>query len=555
MLKRMLTAGFCVGCVGLLVAAGCSRQYYRQRADREVYGIIEQKTPAVPDMPEEFTIEHEAQELLRDCPTLDLREVEGLQVEAEAAEAGEPQEAAVVSLRKALEIAALNSREYQTQREALYLTALALTLQRYEFAPQWFGVLSGDYDNTDLGEEEQVSGDTAFGLSWLFSTGTRVSASLGTAISQYLTGNPRKASSSILDLTVTQPLLQGAGIAVTEPLTQAERDVIYQMRDFVQFRRSFFVRVLSDYYDVLRERQVVRNEELNYQNLVRSRERAEWLGRAGEIAEFEVDRFRQDELRAEDRLQSARQRYRTRLDAFKITLGLPTETMIVLDPDELTRLTEEADVVFKLEVERAVQIALKRRLDLVTAQQEVEDAERKVEVAANDLLPGLDLSASLSTDTEGPNNPTNFQADRTDLSAGFEVDLPLDKKSERNQYRSRLITLERRRRDLCEARDRVVQEVRDAWRQFTRAQRSYEIQRDSVTLAERRVESAELRLQAGRAEATDLLDAQERLVQAQNDVAQSLVDYTVARLALARDMEILGVGPTGQLEENFNEYQ
>ncbi|MFW6118898.1 MAG: TolC family protein [Planctomycetota bacterium] len=553
MLKRMLTVGFCVACIGLPVLTGCSRDYYHRKADQEVYGIIEQKTAAVPDMPEEFTIEQEAQELLRDCPIVDLREAVGM--EAGASDGDEPQEAAVLTLAKALEIAALNSRAYQTQREALYLRALALTLERHRFAPRWFGTLSGDYDNTDLGEEEQVSGDTDFGLSWLFSTGTRVSASLGTAISQYLTGDPRKASSSVLNITVTQPLLQGAGIAVTEPLTQAERDVLYEMRDFVRFRRTFFVNILRDYYNVLRERQVVENEQLNYQNLVRARERAEWLGQAGQIAEFEVDRFRQDELRAEDRLENAVQRYRTRLDAFKITLGLPTETVMVLDPDELTRLTDEADVAFEMAVERAVDVALTRRLDLVTVQQEVEDAERKVEVAANDLLPGLDLSASLSTDTEGPNNPANFQADRTDLSAGFELDLPLDKKSERNQYRSRLITLERRRRDLCEARDRVVQEVRDAWRQFTRAQRSYEIQRDSVTLAERRVESAELRLQAGRAEAIDLLDAQERLVQAQNDVAQSLVDYKVARLALARDMEILGVGPTGQLKENFDEYQ
>jgi len=550
MLKRLLKAGFCLACVGLLMATGCSPERYRESADKEVYGIIEQKTSGVPDMPGEFTIDQEAEDLLRDCPILDV-------TDAEAAESGEdePQKAAVLSLEKALEVAAVNSRDYQTQRESLYLSALALTLQRHEFAPRWFGTVSGDYDNTDMGDDEQVSGGTDFGFSRLFSTGTRVSASLGTAISQFLTHGPRKASSSVLDITVTQPLLQGAGIAVTEPLTQAERDVLYEMRDFVQFRRAFFVSVLREYYNVLRERQVVENERLNHQNLVRTRERAEWLGRAGEIAEFEVDRIRQDELRAEDRLQSAQQRYKTRLDAFKITLGLPTETMIVLDPDELTRLTEEADVVFRMEVEQAVEIALGRRLDLLTSRERVEDAERKVELAADDLLPGLDLSASLSTDTDGQNSPTDFQGDRTDLSAGFELDLPLDKKSERNQYRSRLVTLERCRRGMCEARDRVVQEVRDGWRQFARAQRSYEIQRDSVALAERRVESAELRLQAGRAEATDLLDAQERLVQAQNDVAQSLVDYKVARLALARDMEVLGVGPTGQLEENFNEYQ
>ncbi len=555
MLRRLREGGVLLGCVGLLVLAGCAPERYRQSADREVYGIIEQKTPEVPDMPEEFTIERPAIDLLEDCPEVDLAEMEGLGFGIAEGEEEAPETAALLSLEKALEIAALNSREYQNQRESLYLNALSLTMERYRFAPRWFGVISGEYDSFGLGDEERVGADARFGFNWLFRTGTRVTANLTTAASRFLTGDRDRSSFSVLSLAVTQPLLEGAGISVTEPLTQAERDVIYQMRDFVRFRRRFFVSVLNDYYDVLRERQVVENQWLNYQSLIRSRERAEWLGRAGLIAEFEVDRFRQDELRAEDRLETARQRYRTRLDAFKITLGLPTEAIILLDPDELDRLIEDVEVEFDVEVERAVQVALQRRLDLVTARQRVEDAERKVEVAANSLLPGLDLSASLRSETEGDSNPTRFRTGGTDFSAGFDLDLPLDKQAERNEFRRRLIALERQRRDTSELRDRVVREVRDAWRQFTRAQRSYAIQADSVELAERRVESVGLLLEAGRAEAIDLLDAQERLVQAQNDVARALVDYTVARLTLARDMEILGVGLTGQLQENFDEYR
>src|SRR5262249_18888091 len=39
-----------------------------------------------------------------------------------------------------------------------------------------------------------------------------------------------------------QPLLRGAGKAVTlEPLTQAERNLLYIIRDFAKFRQEFFV--------------------------------------------------------------------------------------------------------------------------------------------------------------------------------------------------------------------------------------------------------------------------------------------------------------------------
>src|SRR5262249_27781981 len=40
---------------------------------------------------------------------------------------------------RAVELGVLNSREYQTQLETLYLLALGLTLNRFEFELHWFG--------------------------------------------------------------------------------------------------------------------------------------------------------------------------------------------------------------------------------------------------------------------------------------------------------------------------------------------------------------------------------------------------------------------------------
>jgi outer membrane protein TolC len=542
---------------GLVMATGCSPQYYRTAADREVYGILKAKGPHVTGMPDSFTIEQPEDDVLRTCPTaapVDLGSGSAGELQSQSEEVGEPP-TVVISLAKALEIASLNSREYQTQKESLYKTALSLTQQRYAFDPQFFGTASGEYADTDLGDDREISADTAFGFSWLFSTGAELAVSISSSFSKFLTGDPREAATSLFSATITQPLLQGAGISVTEPLTQAERDVVYAIRSFVRFRRTLFVGVLSAYYRVLQQRQVVENEQRNYENLANLRERGEWMSKAGETAEFQVDQIRQDELSAENRLGVARQVYQNRLDEFKITLGLPTEARIVLDPDEGRRLVDEGVVAIDLPPNRLVEIALQSRLDLMTACDRVEDAERKVEVAEDDLLPGLDLSAALTTDTEGDAQPVNFQADRTDYSVGFELDLPLDRLAERNAYRDRLIGLDKQRRDAEELRDQVAQGVRDGWRQYTRTRSSYEIQRASLQLAERRVESSVLLFEAGRADARDVLEAQDDLVRAQNGLANALVDYKVASLELARDMDILVVGNKGQLKESFDEYR
>ncbi len=51
---------------------------------------------------------------------------------------------------------------------------------------------------------------------------------------------------STLSLDIIQPLLRGAGWAVTlEPLTQAERNLLYAIRDFARFRQQYFVFVAS----------------------------------------------------------------------------------------------------------------------------------------------------------------------------------------------------------------------------------------------------------------------------------------------------------------------
>jgi outer membrane protein TolC len=64
-------------------------------------------------------------------------------------------------------------------------------------------------------------------------------------------------------------------------------------------------------------------------------------------------------------------------------------------------------------------------------------------------------------------------------------------------------------------------------------------------LNERRIESANLNLQAGRASTRDILEAQQALVDARNSLTSARVDYYLSQLALWRDMELLRVEDQG----------
>ena len=59
------------------------------------------------------------------------------------------------------------------------------------------------------------------------------------------------------------------------------------------------------------------------------------------------------------------------------------------------------------------------------------------------------------------------------------------------------------------------------------------------------IEKARLKLEAGRADTRDLLEAQRDLLDAQNSATSALVEYTLGRLALYRDLELLRVDEQG----------
>ncbi|MFW6303328.1 MAG: TolC family protein, partial [Candidatus Sumerlaeota bacterium] len=108
---------------------------------------------------------------------------------------------------------------------------------------------------------------------------------------------------------------------------------------------------------------------------------------------------------------------------------------------------------------------------------------------------------------------------------------------------------DRAERELDESRDRVVLGVKDAWRQLEFQRKKYEIQQESVRLAERRVESALLLQEMGNAVQRDVTEAQESLLDARNGLTEALVAYTIQRLEFWHAIEALDIDVEGMWYE------
>ena len=523
-----------LGITIILGLAGCSPEQYKAQADKEVYQIIDNKWQ------DEFG--HKSNYIINDSnvpPSPD-----DIRIERAVPASG------VITLAQAVAIATAHNREYQSQKEQLYFKALDLTLVRHQFARQWFGTVDARYNNSNS-EGEKVDSGAGAGFRQLLADGAMISIDIAMDWTRFLTGDPRASLASLLSAEASQPLLRGRGRQVVqENLTQAERDVLYQIRSFNRYRQGFVVSIANDYYRVLESKAAVTNAESSYYRLVESRKRLEIEAEAGQARPFDVDEAEQQALNAENRWVQAQQNYERVIDEFKVTLSLPPDARIELDENELKALEEIGIIEPGYELDEAVETAFLRRLDLANSRDRVDDAARKVMVAAHNLGIELNLVGSAGVGSTPKTDFDRLQFHQGDYSLGLESkDLGLDRKEERNAYRKTLIEFEQQQRQYEIDRDRMELDVRQALRALKAEAEQYRIQKLALGLAVRRLETQELLMEIGQSNVRLLLESEGALLEAQNDVTRALVAHAIAKLGFFRDIGILQVKPDGMWEQ------
>jgi outer membrane protein TolC len=152
-----------------------------------------------------------------------------------------------------------------------------------------------------------------------------------------------------------------------------------------------------------------------------------------------------------------------------------------------------------------------------------------------------------------------LRSDKGISSALLSLDLPFERTAERNAYRESFIALERAVREVQILEDQIKLSVRNTLRNLLELRENIKIQAQSVSVAEKRVKSVNMFIEAGRAEIRDLLEAQDALLSAQNGLTAAIVNYRIAELELQRDMGVLKVDEKGLWQEfsleEINQYE
>ncbi len=524
-----------------LVCVSCTRigNFAEKRADRAAYGNIRGAQQRALGGVEAFTID----------------DAEGRRIRAMLEQEAAAEESTLLSLSETLAIAMANSRSYQTRKESLFITALNLTETQKDY--NWdtsasdFTAEASSTNSGWLAEDfgdNGVDGTLDLSVSRTLLSGARVTLGFTQSIAEYFTDPDTSSESSELSFSIVQPLLNGFGPLVgKEGLRQAERNMVYAVRDFKRYQQEFVIDITALYYSTLQSRDSLNNARKNYESALESMEQTEAYAAAGRIADFEAAQALQSELNAADNWATARASYESALDDFRYALGLPIDLNIEPDPAELTALSERGLVGLDITLADAVAYAVSNRMDLLTLRQQVVDEERNLEIMKRNFLPSLDVSYDAGYD------PEESSGDGLDQGAAVRLNIPFDWTEKRNDYRQAQISLAREIRDLEDEEWSVRMNVRSLWRSLVRNRSVYKNRLLSVQLAERRMENTTLLLKQGKALTRDRLDAQDDLLDARNDATDALVAYTINRLRFWNAIERFEIDPKGMWYEQTDQ--
>jgi outer membrane protein TolC len=443
-----------------------------------------------------------------------------------------------LSSADALRVAAAYNREYLIEHDSNLAAALSLVRTRHGYGPQWGASVKAEMSAARATAAESVGQSQTYSGSITVSDATAAGDHLSITASTSETRDESFSGAQALSMSFTRELLKDGGRLVNgESLRKAERNALYRLRTFELFRQGFAIRTMRTYFDLVSQRQVVENTRRALEQADFLYRRAEALFSVGRTPEIDVFQAEYQRLQAETDLRDAEEGYRDQVLAFKIFLGLPDDVPLDINPDERPPFRSVT-----MAPETAIALAHANRLDLATRVNQLEDAERNVRIARNDMLPGLAFGLSAATA-----NPEHF--DDFTSRASLQLTLPLDRLDERIALKSARVALEQERRGLELFRDNLTSEVRRLLRNLARVEKSIGIQAKIVKTSDSRLQVAEVRFRQGRLPSRDTVEAQNDLLRAQNTSARLAVEYAITELEFRKAIGLLRIGADGSVED------
>jgi len=193
--------------------------------------------------------------------------------------------------------------------------------------------------------------------------------------------------------------------------------------------------------------------------------------------------------------------------------------------------------VEKVDLYESLRTALQSRPDLLELQVSLESKKIEIVRARNQLLPTLDLTATLNYNALGRGfghsfhkiaSPSLTHPEYYDRSVGLSLEIPLGNRSARSSYIKAKLQARQAVLSLWKKERQVQKEVRAAVRQIDTNIERVKATRKARELAAKKLEAEEKKFSVGRSTSLDVLQAQEDLAIAERNETAAIIDYNIS---------------------------
>ena len=242
---------------------------------------------------------------------------------------------------------------------------------------------------------------------------------------------------------------------------------------------------------------------------------------------------RVDAERAQVQLQTEQQRLRS-LQADRDTEKLNLARIIGLPPGQQFNPADDYRYtpLGGMTLEAALQRAFQSRADIQSAQAGVRAAEESLKAAHAERLPQLAINADF-----GGAGTTPSQHSTSVYTVGGTLTIPVYEGGRiHGEIQESNAALQQRKSELENVRGQVDQDVRQAFIDLNSAADQVGVAQSNVALSHDTLQQSRDRFAAGVADSVELVQAEQAVVQADNDYITAVFEHNLAKVSLARAM-------------------
>ncbi len=283
-----------------------------------------------------------------------------------------------------------------------------------------------------------------------------------------------------------------------------------------KIRQDIILSVSSAFLQVLLNKELLQISENQLELTQNKIEQQKSLVAAGKLAEGEMYELLAQQSKEElSRTQAENSLKLSLLDLGQILELSDFEKLDVIVPADL--MNNELQM---LDAEKVYRSALNNRPEVKSAEYQLKNSEKNVQIAKSAYFPSLSFGASVS------GGYYNSVSTPMSTSLGFNLSVPIFNKMEtRNQVKTAQINVESNRLNVDNTKLELRKTIQQAYYNAVAAKAKWDAARKSEIAGNEAYRFANQKYEGGRATVYELYQAKNNLTQAQSEVVQSKYEY------------------------------